>query len=79
MTTEEGWLKSVPLSETLDNYFSTHTYDGKPLMATSVTSCIDNTPKYDRPAHGSGNADGSNETPSSRPHNGQSLKQVTQN
>jgi hypothetical protein len=80
MTTAEGWLKSVPLSETLDNYFSIHTYDGKPLMATSVTSRVDNSLKYDRPTQGyNSNAYDSNETPSSRYHYDQSLKQVTPN
>jgi hypothetical protein len=77
MTTEDGRLKSIQLSETLDNYFSMYTYDGKPLTATSVTSTVDSVTKYDRQAHSYGNADGSNETSSTRHHSDQSSKQVT--
>jgi hypothetical protein len=77
MTTEDGWLKSAPLSEILDNYFSMHAYDGEPLSATSVTSHVDNATKYDRQAQSYGNADGINETPSTHHHGDQSAKQVT--
>jgi len=43
MTAENGWLRSASLAETLDTYFSIHRYDGKPIIATSVTSHADNT------------------------------------
>ena len=51
MTATDGWLRSAPLAETLDNYFSVHRYDGKPLSTTSITSQVDITSRYDQLGH----------------------------
>jgi len=77
ITSENGWLRSASLAETLDTYFSIHRYDGKPIIATSVTSHADNTVRYNHQGRSNFfNASDKSETISSKPNNEQSIKQV---
>jgi hypothetical protein len=81
MTTKDGWLRSTPLAETLDNYFSVHRYDGKPLSVTSITSPFDMTSKYDQHGRRTSyfNAEGGDDSNSAKSHNDHSLQQVNDN